>query len=164
MRKARNGSLLLVGMAMTIAMTGCGGVATTVDPSVVQTASQLNVPTSNSVVSMAVPTPAPTPMPRIDATLTATISNFQKAFLGLGKSTATVQITNSSPIALIGTLTVSFTDSGTVKGAPQTQSVTVPPFSSQTQAFSDSSWFLDGATASIVTLNGGVDGGSGGVY
>lgn len=165
MRLTQSCSFWLSGLAIAIAMTGCGGSATLVDPQAVEQAAQLKVQSPAPVVVAA--TPTPTPQPLVNATLKATVTNFKKATLGfIGNYTATVEVTNASPISLNGTVKVSFTKKGSVVGTPQTKDVTVAPNGSQTLTFTDSGNFLDNAQVEVVTTNGGIDGGSrqGGVY
>lgn len=165
MRISRSCSFWLSGLAIAIAMTGCGGSATLVDPHAVEEAAQLKV--AAPVVLAA--TPTPTPKPLVDATLKASVSSFKKATLGfIGDCKATVEVTNASPITLNGTVKVSFTKKGTVAGVAPTQDVTVAPNGHQTLTFVYNGYFLDNAQVEIVTNNGGIDGGSpnrsGGVY
>lgn len=164
MRFSQSCSFWLSGLAIAIAMTGCGGSATLVDPHAVETAAQLKVQSPAPVVVAATPTPAPQPL--VNATLRATVS-YKKATLGfIGNNTATVEVTNPSPISLNGTVKVSFTKKGQVMGTPQSKDVTVAPNGNQTLTFTDSGNFLDNAQVEVLTTNGGIDGGSrqGGVY
>jgi glucose/arabinose dehydrogenase len=147
---------MLVAIALIVAMAGCGGTATLVDPSVVNQSSKLKTSTPTPVIAQATPTPPP-PKP-VNAQLLASVANVKKALLGLGKCTATITVSNPSPITLTGTVQVTFTKKGVAASEqPQTKSVTLAPNAQQNLTFTSTSWFLDGATVSVQADNGGFD-------
>lgn len=147
MRVSRIGSLLFIGSALAVAMSGCGGTATLVDPSAITPASQMKNSTPQPVVVASTPMPVATP--QVMAQLQVSLKTFKKAFLGMGKSTATVEVSNPSNASLTGTIKVTFTKKGTASGTPQTQTVTVMPHGVQDMTFTASTWFLDNAQAEL---------------
>lgn len=85
--------------------------------------------------------------------LTATVQKIQNGtFLGIGKFTVSVLISNPSQMALSGNLQVNFTDGGkSVKTV--TDRVQVGPGQSVTRTYEDPSWKIDSATVNITTDN-----------
>lgn len=165
MRVSRFGSYILVAGALALAIAGCGGTATLVDPGAADEARQLKASAAPVVVA-ATPTPAPTPTP-VMAKLQATLTTFDRPLLGLGKSTATFEITNPSNVSLTGTLKVTFLKKGeTTSDRLHTQSITVGPNGKQTVSIVETTWLVSSATAEIEMANGGYDpyGGTSGVY
>lgn len=153
MRVARYLSLLLIGGMLAVA--GCGGTATLVDPTLNDQAKQLKTATPAPVV--VTPTPMPTPAPQINARLMVTVKDVDKATLGLGKLKATLEITNPSPILLTGTLKLTFMKKGQPSSDVQTKTVSVPPQQTQTLAVTSTAWFMDNVQAEIEMSNGGFD-------
>lgn len=153
MRVARYMSLLLIGGMLAVA--GCGGTATLVDPTAGDQAKQLKTATPTPVVAS--PTPTPTPTPQINAQLVVTVKDVDKATLGLGKLKATIEISNPSPILLSGNLKITFMKKGQPTEDVQTKAVSVPPQQKQTLNVTSSSWFMDNVQAVIEMNNGGFD-------
>ncbi|HEY9856651.1 MAG TPA: hypothetical protein V6D05_12990 [Stenomitos sp.] len=153
MRVARYLSLLLIGGMLAVA--GCGGTATLVDPTANDQAKQLKTATPTPVIVM--PTPTPTPTPVVNAQLIVTVKDVDKATLGLGKLKATLEIKNPSTILLTGTLKITFTKKGQPTEDVQTKTVSVPPLQTQTLNVTSSNWFEDNVQAVIDQANGGYD-------
>lgn len=153
MRVAQICSLALV--AGMLVLAGCGGTATLVDPTVQDPAKQLKNATPKPVV--VAPTPTPTPAPQVNARLTVTVKEIDKATLGLGKLKATLEIVNPSPILLTGTLKITFMKKGQATEDVQTRTVSVPPQQTQTLSVTSTSWFMDNVQAVIEMENGGYD-------
>lgn len=155
MRFSRLCSWLLIGSAFAIAMNGCGGTATLVDPTAVEQARQLKQASPAPVVTP--PTPTPPPPAKVDARLQVSVKNVKKATLGLGKITATIEVANPSPVTLTGTVKVTFLKKGQATDKIQNRPISLPPNGKQDLTFTESTWFLDNAQADIEMENGGYD-------
>lgn len=153
MRVARYLSLLLIGGMLVVA--GCGGTATLVDPTAVEQAKQLKNATPVPVV--VTPTPMPTQAPIVNAQLSVTVKDIDKATLGLGKFKATLEIKNPSSILLTGTLKITFMKKGQPTEDVQTKTISVPPLQTQVMNVTSTAWFMDNVQAVIEMNNGGFD-------
>lgn len=153
MRVSQLCSLALI--AGMLVLAGCGGTATLVDPALQEQAKQLKNATPTPVV--VAPTPTPTPAPPVNAKLTVTVKEIDKATLGLGKLKATLEITNPSSILLSGNLKITFMKKGQPTEDVQTKTVSVPPQQTQTLNVTSTMWFMDNVQAVLEMENGGYD-------
>jgi|GEM_PF-6603731 len=150
--------------AMVTLAAGCGGSGVLVSASTAPALRSTTVATPMPRTVM--PSPAPTPatsLPRAVAKLSASLVSLQKATLGMGKATAQVEVTNPAPIALQGTVKVTFSATGRDPKI-QTRSVTIPASGRETLSFVETAWFVKDATVEIETSNGGLDPHAPGTY
>lgn len=136
-------------------MAGCGA-----NPSTPDTGYDPNMPASDPAPIYnpiqnpvtpgygTVPTPAPVPVAPPMANVTKKKNGF---FLGIGKFTCTVEVSNPADVAQSGTLTVTFMNGKKAsKTQPITQRVTLQARETQSFNFEDKKWTTDSVTAEFV--------------
>ena len=147
-------------IASCFVVSGCGGSGVLVASPAASGNRAIPATSSTPLPRAIAPVASPPPAvvtPRVEARLVATLKTLQKATLGMGKSTAEVEVSNPTPILLNGTVKISFAATGRSEPKVQTRTVSLAPQGRETISFIETSWFVKDAQVEIVTQNGGLD-------